>query len=38
VQVILKRKDGSVGFFRPWNVYKKGFGKADGEYWLGQRD
>uniref|UniRef100_A0A8C3BPF5 Fibrinogen C-terminal domain-containing protein n=1 Tax=Cairina moschata TaxID=8855 RepID=A0A8C3BPF5_CAIMO len=25
----------SVSFFRGWNDYRFGFGRADGEYWLG---
>lgn len=29
--------DGSVNFYRSWQTYKEGFGKADGEYWLGKR-
>ncbi|XP_075687079.1 microfibril-associated glycoprotein 4-like [Rhinoderma darwinii] len=33
--VIQKRYNGSLGFFRGWNDYKFGFGKADGEYWFG---
>ncbi|KAL0979468.1 hypothetical protein UPYG_G00185470 [Umbra pygmaea] len=33
--VIQKRLDGSVNFFRNWETYKQGFGKIDGEYWLG---
>ncbi|XP_050983079.1 microfibril-associated glycoprotein 4 [Labeo rohita] len=33
--VILRRMDGEVNFFRPWESYKKGFGNKDGEYWLG---
>ncbi|XP_028286674.1 microfibril-associated glycoprotein 4-like isoform X2 [Parambassis ranga] len=32
--VIQRRMDGSVNFYRPWNVYKMGFGSAAGEYWL----
>jgi len=34
----MRREDGSVGFYRHWNVYKKGFGYADGEHWLGLSD
>uniref|UniRef100_A0A673AF17 Fibrinogen C-terminal domain-containing protein n=1 Tax=Sphaeramia orbicularis TaxID=375764 RepID=A0A673AF17_9TELE len=30
-----ERMDGSVGFHRPWDQYKKGFGDVNGEYWLG---
>ncbi|XP_044193608.1 microfibril-associated glycoprotein 4-like [Thunnus albacares] len=30
-----RRMDGSVNFYRPWDQYKKGFGIAAGEYWLG---
>ncbi|XP_064900379.1 microfibril-associated glycoprotein 4-like [Columba livia] len=33
--VFQKRFNGSVSFFRGWNDYKQGFGRADGEYWLG---
>ncbi|KAM4631745.1 microfibril-associated glycoprotein 4-like [Discoglossus pictus] len=33
--VIQKRFNGSLSFFRGWNDYKLGFGRADGEYWLG---
>ncbi|XP_034475405.1 ryncolin-1-like [Drosophila innubila] len=33
--VILSRMDGSVDFYRKWNVYKKGFGDLDGEFFLG---
>ncbi|XP_006810369.1 ficolin-2-like [Neolamprologus brichardi] len=34
--VLLKRTDGSLNFYRPWNHYKMGFGNANGEYWLGE--
>eukprot|EP00076_Gallus_gallus_P036565 XP_025002103.1 microfibril-associated glycoprotein 4-like [Gallus gallus] len=33
--VFQKRFNGSVSFFRGWNDYRYGFGRADGEYWLG---
>lgn len=28
---------GSVNFNRTWLTYKKGFGQADGDYWLGKK-
>jgi len=28
--------DGSEDFFRGWNDYVNGFGKLDGEFWLGK--
>uniref|UniRef100_A0A8C0JAF0 Microfibril associated protein 4 n=1 Tax=Chelonoidis abingdonii TaxID=106734 RepID=A0A8C0JAF0_CHEAB len=34
-QVFQKRFNGSVSFFRGWNDYRFGFGRADSEYWLG---
>ncbi|KAM5152338.1 microfibril-associated glycoprotein 4-like [Mantella aurantiaca] len=33
--VFQKRFDGKVSFYRDWKGYKAGFGRADGEYWLG---
>uniref|UniRef100_A0A8C6W8I9 Angiopoietin-like 6 n=1 Tax=Nannospalax galili TaxID=1026970 RepID=A0A8C6W8I9_NANGA len=33
--VIQRRQDGSVNFFTNWQHYKVGFGRPDGEYWLG---
>ncbi len=35
-QVILRRTDGELNFFRPWESYKKGFGDKKGEHWLGE--
>ncbi|XP_053332656.1 microfibril-associated glycoprotein 4-like [Clarias gariepinus] len=33
--VIQRRIDGTVNFYRPWDMYKLGFGDRNGEYWLG---
>ncbi|XP_061875746.1 microfibril-associated glycoprotein 4-like, partial [Colius striatus] len=33
--VFQRRFNGSVSFFRGWSDYRDGFGRADGEYWLG---
>ena len=35
--MIQRRLDGGVNFFRSWMEYARGFGAADGEYWLGNR-
>ncbi|KAK7929475.1 hypothetical protein WMY93_005870 [Mugilogobius chulae] len=34
-QVIQRRMDGSVNFYRDWDQYVQGFGDANGEYWFG---
>ncbi|XP_052706779.1 uncharacterized protein LOC128182222 [Crassostrea angulata] len=36
--VIQRRMDGSVNFYRSWQTYKDGFGKPQGEHWLGNED
>ncbi|CAK8679891.1 unnamed protein product [Clavelina lepadiformis] len=33
--VIQRRLNGSLNFNRPWLDYRRGFGSASGEYWLG---
>uniref|UniRef100_A0ACB8EUW4 Microfibril-associated glycoprotein 4 n=1 Tax=Sphaerodactylus townsendi TaxID=933632 RepID=A0ACB8EUW4_9SAUR len=33
--IFQKRFNGTTSFFRGWNDYKFGFGRADSEYWLG---
>ncbi|KAJ6652024.1 hypothetical protein lerEdw1_015821 [Lerista edwardsae] len=33
--VFQRRFNGTISFLRGWNDYRVGFGRADGEYWLG---
>ncbi|XP_065354611.1 ryncolin-4-like [Calliphora vicina] len=33
--LIQRRQDGSVDFYREWAEYQKGFGKIDGEFFIG---
>ena len=35
-QVLQRRLDGDVFFFRSWNDYKNGFGNVEDEFWLGK--
>ena len=37
-EVIQRRLDGSVNFYRNWTSYVDGFGDPDGEYWLGLKN
>ena len=37
-EVIQRRMDGSVNFYRNWASYVDGFGDPDGEYWLGLKN
>ena len=36
-QIIQRRLDGSVDFYRTQNEYKEGFGDPRGEFWLGNK-
>ncbi|XP_034449782.1 microfibril-associated glycoprotein 4-like isoform X5 [Hippoglossus hippoglossus] len=35
IQILQRRKDGTINFYRGWDQYRTGFGQASGEYWLG---
>jgi len=35
-QVIMRRMNGKVNFYRNWTDYDRGFGNLHGEFWLGQ--
>ena len=36
-QVIQRRRDGIQNFYQNWQVYKRGFGGSDGDFWLGNQ-
>ena len=36
--VIQRRIDGNTNFYRSWQQYKHGFGKLQGEFWLGNEN
>ncbi|XP_063436209.1 fibrinogen C domain-containing protein 1-like [Mytilus trossulus] len=38
LEVIQRRINGFVDFFRGWAAYKEGFGNVNGEYWLGNEN
>ena len=37
-QVIQRRYNGEINFYRNWTDYKYGFGSVDNEIWLGKND
>ncbi|XP_029427572.1 ryncolin-3-like [Rhinatrema bivittatum] len=36
--VFQRRQDGSVDFYRNWEDYRKGFGRQESEFWLGNEN
>ncbi|KAK3768079.1 hypothetical protein RRG08_009205 [Elysia crispata] len=36
--IIQRRATGDTDFYRNWNTYKRGFGKLDGDFWLGNEN
>ena len=38
IQVLQRRLNGSVDFYRNWEDYKAGFGDPSGEFWFGNEN
>ena len=38
LQVLQRRQDGSLNFYRTWTEYAAGFGDISGEFWQGNSD